>query len=85
MPDETVWEHASGMADALADGTWRTWSQEQAQEVATVLDRLREGASRSGGIIEAVRKACRDVRKLQERRLPGIAGELGRAPHSATR
>jgi len=40
MSDKTVVEHAEEMADALEDGTWKTWSHERGYEVKEVLDSL---------------------------------------------
>lgn len=44
---KTTLEKASAMADALADGTWRQWTQEQASEVADALDAMRRGAEQT--------------------------------------
>lgn len=40
MSDETVMERAAAMADALDDGSWRSWTQEQAHEVEEAFDAL---------------------------------------------
>ena len=39
-------DKACGMADALGDGSWRSWSQDQAHEVEREIDRLRAEVER---------------------------------------
>lgn len=39
---ENLLARASGMADQLGDGGWRSWTQSEANEVEGVLDALRE-------------------------------------------
>jgi hypothetical protein len=41
MSDQTVMNRAEGMAAALGDESWRSWTQEQANEVEEVIDSLR--------------------------------------------
>jgi len=55
MSDRSVLNYASGMADALGDGTWKTWSQKQAHEVEETLDSLRVMGGKLTALIVAGR------------------------------
>lgn len=83
MSDKSVLEYAEGMADALGDGTWKTWTQEQAHEVEEVLDSLRAMVRDYGARVVRAEKVVRlmeEFRRCGEQPTldPGGSGEYRR-------
>lgn len=84
MTDETVMRHAEAMADALGDESWRSWTQEQANEVGETLDNLHAALRR---LVE-INRELRVVLAIAVRQLGGTltitrADVLALAPREA--